>query len=126
MKKFTILFAFAFIVFACGTKKNLYQNSFNQDMFECTGTEPFWNISMEPDVIVFHALGADKVYFPYRDAIEKDGQLIFKTFLQEGNKSTRLQLTLTKEQCSDNMSDETYPFTAIVEMDGKVYNGCAK
>ena len=96
-------------------------------MFECRGTEPFWAISMEPDAIIYSEPGTEKLYFPYQDPIEQEkGTLVFKTYIQEGNKSTRLQIILTKEECSDGMSDTVYPYTAEVELDGKQLKGCAK
>ena len=112
---------------SCGTKKSLYDNSFGKDLFECRGNEPYWNIKMEPDVIVFAQPGAEKLYFPYRDATEEEeGTLVFKTFIQDGNKSTRLKLILTKKECSDSMSGESFPFSASAELDGKTFTGCAK
>ena len=127
MKKIAFLFMVLLTISACGTKKNLYKTSFNQDMFECRGTEPFWAISMEPDAIIYSEPGTEKLYFPYQDPIEQEkGTLVFKTYIQEGNKSTRLQIILTKEECSDGMSDTVYPYTAEVELDGKPLKGCAK
>lgn len=125
MKNVFIFFVVA-LFFACGSPKSLKSGSAQKDFYECKGNEPYWSITMEVDVIIFSELGQDKLYFPYRDAQKIDGKVIFKTYIQEGNKSTRLQLTITEEPCTDAMSGETFPYSVIAEKDGENYMGCAK
>jgi uncharacterized membrane protein len=38
---------------------------------------------------------------------------------------TALVVTLIATECSDGMSDRTYPLTARVELGGQTLNGCA-
>lgn len=126
MKHLMIFSLAIFCIMACNSQKALQKKTGQKDFYACKGNEPYWSIDMEADVIIFSKMGEDKIYFPYRDAQNIDGAIIFKTFLQDGNKSTRLQITITKEECMDSMSGEASPYTVFVKMDGESFSGCAE
>lgn len=85
-----------------------------------TGTEPFWNLRVadgegvwstpeNPDGTRF-ALGR----FAGNGGLGFSGTLDGKAFTA----------TLTPGECSDGMSDRTYPFVATIALDGETLQGC--
>lgn len=85
-----------------------------------TGTEPFWNLKVangegvwstpeNPDGTRF-ALGR----FAGNGGLGFTGTLDGRTFTA----------TLTPGECSDGMSDRTYPFVATIALGGEVLQGC--
>ena len=119
------LFFFCFLV-ACGSPKAAKKGMVQKDFYECKGNEPYWSIKMEADVIIFTLLGGGNIHFPYTDAERLEDKVVFKTYIQDGNRSSRLQLTIVQQECMDAMSGETFPYTVTAEMDGETYTGCAK
>ncbi len=86
-----------------------------------TGTEPFWGGTLQGDRLV------------YTTPERPDGtSLAVKRFAGRGGLSlsgrldgSAFDLTVTSGQCSDGMSDRTYPFTATLKLAGETRNGCA-
>lgn len=96
-----------------------------EETISLTGTEPFWTIEIAP---------ADRGYrATYSDPDNIDG----KSFAVErfaGNNGLGfsgeldravVQIAVTPGDCSDGMSDRTYPFTATVGMGDRTLQGCA-
>jgi uncharacterized membrane protein len=86
-----------------------------------TGTEPFWGgeVSGEtltyetPDNQVGRMVAVSR--FAGRNGLSFSGELDDMPFV----------LAVTPGQCSDGMSDRSYPFTATLQVDGQQRNGCA-
>ena len=85
------------------------------------GTEPFWNATVgggtltwaTPENIDGFAVPVER--FAGRGGVSFSGEL-------EG---AALDVAVTPGECSDAMSDRTYPFTATVQIGANQYNGCA-
>jgi uncharacterized membrane protein len=85
------------------------------------GTEPFWAVTIRGDGLTFSRPGEDDV----RNA--NPGAVIAKeaaTWTIAGG-SAPFKLTLTKEACSDGMSDRHYAFKAVLAFQDKTLYGCA-
>jgi uncharacterized membrane protein len=86
------------------------------------GNEPFWAVEMT---------GADLVYSgpdrPEQRAPQPAPALQGTVATWEATTSigTSLKITLTATDCSDGMSDRTYPLSAIVKVGDETLTGCA-
>lgn len=86
-----------------------------------TGTEPFWGGTIAggqltwstPENIDGTVVPVER--FAGRGGLSFSGQL-------EGQ---QIDIAITPGDCSDGMSDRTYPFNATVELDGQTLSGCA-
>lgn len=85
------------------------------------GTEPFWNARIEGKNLTWTTPErADGVTgavsrFAGRGGVSFGGELDGQSF----------DLAVTPAECSDGMSDQTYPFTATVQLGAQQLNGCA-
>lgn len=85
------------------------------------GTEPFWGGSVSGTTLI------------YTTPEEPDGDRIaVERFAGRGGVSwtgtfrgSRFSLAVTPGNCSDGMSDRTYPFIATLEIEGGLRSGCA-
>jgi uncharacterized membrane protein len=89
---------------------------------DAVGTEPFWALQIRPETLNFST--PDK---PMRRAKNtglsiEPGKVAWMTTLPGGG---AIKATVTVKTCSDGMSDRRYPFTVLVEAEGKTLNGCA-
>ena len=92
-------------------------------IFRAFGTEPFWNVRVDGDALVFttpedpsgRRLGGTHVLQP-------DGGVHYAG--QDGD--TAFSLDIAKGECSDGMSDNVYALTAEFRYGGMDYKGCAE
>lgn len=89
------------------------------------GTEPFWNVSIEPEGEGFGATYAspdnpEGTPFPVARFAGNNGL----GFSGELN-GEAVQIALTPGECSDGMSDRTYPYTATLAYGERTLFGCA-
>jgi uncharacterized membrane protein len=86
------------------------------------GTEPFWAVEISPTGLTYS--GVDR---PEQKAANPgpalQGTVAVWTTATEAK--TPLVVTLMATDCSDGMSDRTYPLTARVEMGTESLTGCA-
>jgi len=88
------------------------------------GTEPFWGIDIEPIDDGFQAR--------YTSPENLDGSLFSVTRFAGNNglgfsgdlNGEAVQIALTPGQCSDAMSDRSYPYTATVTIGERTLLGC--
>lgn len=86
-----------------------------------TGTEPFWGASIEGGELTWSTLenidGSTIAVqrFAGRGGLSFSGELDGQT----------MDVAVTPGECSDGMSDRTYPFHATVAVGSRQYDGCA-
>lgn len=80
------------------------------------GTEPFWNLLIDEHDVTFVLAGQQPVEQPTPKAIVAFAGEIYQT--------PRINVNIVHAQCSDGMSDRTYPDKVQVTVDGKQFNGC--
>jgi uncharacterized membrane protein len=99
--------------------------SIEQDtIFTGLGTEPFWAVYVIRDSkIVFEP--ADGPIFEM-ELTRTDTTSPGITRYIANNIVTGIFLTVKKENCSDGMSEEIYPFSVDLVVEGKKYNGCGR
>jgi uncharacterized membrane protein len=86
-----------------------------------TGTEPFWGGEVLDGVLTYttpenqagEMVAVDRL--DGRNGISFSGELGDRPFV----------MAVTPGQCSDGMSDRTYPFTVTLQVKGEQRNGCA-
>ncbi len=86
------------------------------------GTEPFWSVEITPDALAYSAVDSTGM------RADNPGPTIQGTtavYAAAGEDGTALVVTLIATECSDGMSDRTYPLTARVEVGPQTLNGCA-
>ncbi len=85
------------------------------------GTEPFWAVEITPDTLTYS--GVDR---PERRASHTGPTVQGTTAVYTGAVGDdALVVTLMATECSDGMSDRTYPLAARVEVGGETLIGCA-
>lgn len=86
-----------------------------------SGTEPFWGGTVVGDSLTWSTpenIAGEQVAitrFAGRGGLTISGQLGGQAF----------DMAVTPGECSDGMSDRTYPFTATVRLGAQQLNGCA-
>lgn len=105
------------------------QKSFNTDCFQyefiLLGNEPFWSVDIIPSekIIAFKDVGSEKTYvFPY-EAAKASGNTL--TYQVSNDQKQSIKILITKETCSDGMSDRKYQYSAQATINGKTLKGCA-
>lgn len=85
------------------------------------GTEPFWGVQFTTGSVSYS--GVDR---PEQTAVRPAPviQGTIATWTMTTGDGTELVVTLTETECSDGMSDRTYPLTAQVVIADETLNGC--
>jgi uncharacterized membrane protein len=91
-----------------------------------SGTEPFWNVTVNKSGIVYSSPSAKKQTFPYVKPVSAAGRTpdTVRVYRLRGGDYT---LVIKKQNaCSDGMSDKEYPYSATFIMNNTVLDGCAE
>ena len=86
------------------------------------GTEPFWGVEITPDALIYTRVDQPTQRAPNRGATV---QGTVATFASSTNLNQALNVVLIATECSDGVSDRTYPLTARVEIGADTLTGCA-
>jgi uncharacterized membrane protein len=85
------------------------------------GTEPFWNLQ----------IGGDNLTYTTPEDAKGQHALVTRRDRADGADfsgrlgSASLRVEITRHDCSDGMSDHTYPFPAVLILGGDHRGGCA-
>jgi uncharacterized membrane protein len=95
---------------------------FTEDaMLQFSGTEPFWGGHVEGTQLTYTwPENIDGVVIAVERSGE-DGKLTLTGTFEGGP----FAMTIAQGECSDGMSDRTYPLTATLTLGSEVRNGCA-
>ena len=86
------------------------------------GNEPFWTVQLTGSEMVYSGVDRPEQRTPQGQPTMQGTMAIWEGTTGAGNP---LKVTLTATDCSDGMSDRTYPLTAMVEISGETLMGCA-
>lgn len=86
------------------------------------GTEPFWSLELTGTDMVYTSPEPGELRAPQPTAVVQGTVAMFEAATADGQS---MKVTLTATECSDGMSDRTYPLTAIVELGERTLTGCA-
>jgi heat shock protein HslJ len=87
-----------------------------QGNYRAIGTEPFWDLEIGRELVFTDRGNNVSVTQPTPRPINGTAGEIYRT--------PRLEVNIVHSQCSDGMSDRTYPDTVQVYVDGRLYRGC--
>ncbi|SRR5690606_10080219 len=95
--------------------------------FKGLGTEPFWNIELDNNFVVYQDIDGNREAFPIEridQAQDANVQLI-----RSENATYKIQVTISQQDCSDGMSDNNFSYKTKVELTdatGEILelNGC--
>jgi heat shock protein HslJ/uncharacterized membrane protein len=92
-------------------------NATDATSYRAIGTEPFWDLEIGRDLIFTDRGNNVSVSDPTPTPINGVAGEIYRT--------QRLEVNIVHRQCSDGMSDRSYPDTVDVRVDGRQrYRGC--
>lgn len=84
--------------------------------YHALGTEPFWNLVIDEHEIVFLR--------PDQQPIKQPTPKVIIGIAGEIYQTARINVNLVHRQCSDGMSDRTFPDKVEVRVDGRQFSGC--
>lgn len=103
------------------TDSNVYDGITEGETIHFTGTEPFWGGEIANGTARYSTPeNIDGTSFPVSRFAGNNGMGFSGTM--DGQ---TFDLTVTPGDCSDGMSDRTYPFTATLTVGAERRNGCA-
>ncbi len=128
MKKIHLLLVFALstVIFSCKSKQNTADNTsatlkFNEKTFDPyfkgLGTEPFWNIEISNDFIVYKDIDGKQEIFPIQNTHKAQDANVQLIRSESGNK--QLEVTIAQKSCSDGMSDTSFDYKTDVSIISK-------
>ena len=86
------------------------------------GTEPFWSVELTGTELVYTAPDSPEQRAPQPNPVAQGTTATWEAETADG---TDLRVTLIATECSDGMSDRTYPLTAMVKLGDRDLTGCA-
>ena len=86
------------------------------------GTEPFWSVELTGTEMVYTTPESPEQRAPQPNPAVQGTTATWETETVDG---TALTVTLIATECSDGMSDRTYPLTAMVKLGERELTGCA-
>ncbi len=93
--------------------------------FRASGNEPFWSLEISQRGLAFSEMGQEgRTLFPYAPPGSTNGRIVYQS-QTGGNTPRSIGISLDERPCSDTMVDSYFSFSATVEIDGRVLNGCA-
>lgn len=86
------------------------------------GTEPFWAVELTGTEMVYSGVDRPEQRVPQPKAVIQGTTATFEGVTGAG---ATLSVMLAATECSDGMSDRTYPLSAIVRIGDETLTGCA-
>lgn len=86
------------------------------------GTEPFWSVELTGTELVYTTPESPAQRAPQPSPLVQGTTATYEAETADG---TALSVTLIATECSDGMSDRTYPLTAMVKLGEQELTGCA-
>ena len=98
-----------------------YSGIADDELLHFTGTEPFWGGEVSGGSLIYKTPeDQDGTTIPVERFAGRGG-IAFSGLLEVA----AFEMTVTPLECSDGMSDRTYPFTVTLEIGEDRRNGCA-
>lgn len=97
-----------------------------QSNWRAFGNEPFWNIRIGPDSIVFDRLGALPLQYPSRAPRQRGNRWIWELEPPYASQPEKLELTIVNVPCGDSMADRRHDYRAEAVYGGQRLQGCAE
>lgn len=93
-------------------------------IFTGLGTEPFWAVYVINNTkIVFQPMDGPLVEVPFAAAISSDSGIMK---YNSTNANASIEIVITKQECSDGMSEIVYPYAVELTVNKTKYSGCGR
>ncbi len=93
----------------------------------CSGTEPFWSISLSPGQARADLNFAERRYLFRITSFQQAMNRTDIAHIKGASRSVSMSLIVRHERCSDGMSDTNYPFSAVALISGThTLAGCCR
>lgn len=86
------------------------------------GNEPFWAVELTGSEMVYSGVDRPEQRAPQGEPVVQGTMATWESTTGAGNP---IKVTLTATDCSDGMTNRTYPLTAMVDIGGEKLTGCA-
>lgn len=86
------------------------------------GTEPFWGVELTGTEIIYSGVDRPEQRAPQPRAVIQGTTVTLAGTTADG---MTISVMLAATECSDGMSDRTYPLSAIVKVGDETLTGCA-
>jgi uncharacterized membrane protein len=98
---------------------------FGEDL-QCLGTEPFWNVTIQNDKLIFNNPVNEKQVFTITKMSQSQNTTNRWFIEAENTNKVKLQVFLIESSCSDGMSDNNYKYELLLHRSqtGQTINGC--
>lgn len=95
--------------------------------FVARGTEPFWSVTVGKRGIIYSSPEIKQQIFRYTAPLTAQGRPndLVRVYRFRGRENNMLILRKVNT-CSDGMSDQKYPYSAILMLGNRVLEGCAE
>ncbi len=99
---------------------------------QCIGTEPFWSVTIDEGGVTFSSPESKDVKFTSTSRVAAQGLrghfvVRIKDVSSDAGPEGAVVVTMAYDYCSDNMSDNRYPFYATAMLpSGAVLGGCCR
>lgn len=92
--------------------------------FRAVGNEPGWHMEVrgEQNLLFVGDYGSTRMMFTDLETTQDKEQL---HYLAEGEGNS-INVTVTETFCTDTMKGEEFPYTVIVQLNGRGYQGCGR
>lgn len=123
LRKLSVL-AVTLLLTACNSGESSPADSPLANDLRILGTEPFWGIEISKTTrsATYSRVGEADVALSYpEESRGQDGAAVLTSTSPQGE----VVMTIRKQDCSDGMSDRTYPWDAEVAFKGEALKGCA-
>ena len=112
MKKGIVAFLFSLLL--------LPLTGFAKDHFQCSGTEPFWGLTLGSS-FTFTREGNNVQIKPVHASISGNTRTYSTETLAN---ATPVKIVIKHQNCSNGMSDQTFDYHVTFNMNGQEFNGC--
>ena len=96
----------------------------------CGGTEPFWSLRLSGGGAAFSDAGGAAMILSQTGAISPQAQGAFPVIVSHGSSEAAAMSVVEPMECSDGMSDRTYPWRALFLLrtasDQRLLAGCCQ
>ena len=92
--------------------------------FRASGVEPFWGLQVRSNSIVYSTPDIPQTVFAAAEPAVLQGGWVYES-TSSGPESLSLTLRITPEPCSDSMVGAIFTWSAEVDIEGEVRQGCA-
>lgn len=94
--------------------------------FRGTGNEPGWLLEIGPGNRVLFEDGYGSMRVVFQSLPPRTDSPPGVTVHESNSSAQQLKVTLRRQTCADTMTDETYPYTVNIEIDGIKRQGCGR